>query len=327
MSPELVYAVCTWNRAGRLPRLLRAMRAQSCPIPFEVLVVDNNSTDETRAVVERIAAEQGGAPVRYVLEPEQGIVPARNRAIGEALSAGAEYLVFIDDDELPEPGLLEAAHDALAREGAACVGGRVKVDLPSGAPKWLDRELRGFLAEVDYGDTPRWISNRSMPLWTANIGYATSLFREDEDLRFDARYSRRGDEVGGGEDAVMFWTLLERGARIRYRPDMVVRHEVDPARLRRRYFLRLHHAAGYRHGRYRLEPRGRRVLGVPPFLLRQAAAFALRACGRALAGRPALRVAMNAAYALGMARGAHAAWRAARGAAAGAPVRGREGEA
>jgi len=326
MSPQLVYAVCTWNRAGRLPRLLRAMRAQSCPVPFEVLVVDNNSTDGTREVVERIAAEQGGAPVRYVFEPEQGIVPARNRAIEEAISAGADYLVFIDDDELPEPGLLEAAHDALAREGAVCVGGRILVPA-DGLPAWIDPELRAFLGEQDHGSHPFWVAGRDRPLWAGNIGYRMGLFREMSDLRFDTRYSRRGGEVGGGEDAVMFWTLLERGARIRYRPDMVVRHEVDPARLRRRYFLRLHHAAGYRHGRYRLETRGRRVLGVPPFLLRQAAAFALRACGRALAGRPALRVAMNAAYAFGMARGAHAAWRAARGTPAGAPVRGREGEA
>ncbi len=309
MRPVLVYAVCTWNRAERLPRLLRAMCAQSCPVPFEVLVVDNNSTDGTREVVERVAAESGGAPVRYVFEPEQGIVPARNRAIEEAISAGAEYFVFIDDDELPRDGLLEAAYDALAQEGADCAGGRVEVRFPKRRPRWLVDDLLGFLAAVDHGPQPFWIHDRGTPVWTANVAYRLDLFRSDGTLRFDRRYDRKGAQVGGGSDAAMFWALLARGARIRYRPDMVVVHEVEPWRLRRRYFLKLHARGGYRRGRYRFDARGRSVAGVPPWLLVQAVRHGLRATGRALRGRPALREAMNAAYALGMAAGAFDAWR------------------
>ena len=308
MRPVLVYTVCTWNRADRLPRLLRAMRAQSCPVPFEVLVVDNNSTDETRAVVERIAAEAGGAPVRYVFEPEQGIVPARNRAIEETLRAASRYLVFVDDDEIPRSDLLAVAYDALDRECADCVGGRICVAVPDGY-EWIDAELRGFLGELDHGENAFWVEGRETPVWSGNVAYRLDLFRSDGALRFDRRYDRKGAQVGGGSDAAMFWALLDRGARIRYRPDMVVVHEVEPWRLRRSYFLRLHARGGYRRGRYRFHARGRSVAGVPPWLLVQAMRHGLRATGRALRGRPALREAMNAAYALGVAAGAFDAWR------------------
>ena len=110
---KLSFAVCSFNRADRLPQVLAAMRAQTCPVPFEVLVVDNNSTDNTAEVVHGIAA-QPGTPVRYVKESVQGIPFARNRAILESIES--DFLVFIDDDELPYPGLLEAAVKALLGE-------------------------------------------------------------------------------------------------------------------------------------------------------------------------------------------------------------------
>ncbi len=301
-GPRLIYAVCTWNRAERLPALLRAMRAQACPVPFEVLVVDNNSTDGTRDVVERVAREPGGAPVRYVFEPEQGIVPARNRAIAESLDADA--MIFIDDDELPRPGLLAAAWDALDREGADCVGGRVEVEFPFERPKWLGDELLGFLAAIDHGREPFWIDSRETPVWTANVGYRMSLFREDPGLRFDPRYDRKGGAVGGGSDAAMFWALLEKGAKIRYRPDMVVTHAVERWRLRRTYFLRLHAKSGYRHGLNRFRASGRTVLGVPWWLPLQGARHLGRAALLAVRGRPALREAMNGMHAFGIAAGA-----------------------
>ncbi len=296
--PHLTFAVCTYNRAERLPALIAAMRAQASPIPFEILVVNNNSTDHTASVLDALRG-QPGVPLRWVHEPEQGIVPARNRALAEALDS--DILVFIDDDELPAPGLLAAAVHAILAEGADCAGGRIRLDFGSRArPAWLSDELAGFLAQLDYGPEPFWIRDEGMPLWTANIAYAMELFRRDPQLRFDGRYSRRGHEAGGGEDEMMFRELLRRGARIRYRPDMVVEHGVEPWRLRRRYFFRLRYAAGVRYGRYRLPEYPRQILGVPPFLVGQCLRQAVRSGLMLAAGRPrALRQALNAAHALG----------------------------
>jgi hypothetical protein len=126
------------------------------------------------------------------------------------------------------------------------------------------------------------------------------IFRDDPALRFDKRYDRKGNVVGGGSDAVMFRTLLERKIPMRYAPGMAVLHAVEPWRLRRAYFLKLHYRAGLRRGRYQLPTYPRTVLGIPPFLVGQFLRHTLDALGMQLTRQPgALRQAMNATNALG----------------------------
>jgi glycosyltransferase involved in cell wall biosynthesis len=295
---KLTYAFCTYKRADRLETLVAAMRAQQCPIPFEILAVNNNSPDNTTEILTRLT-EQPGPPLRWVTETKQGIVPARNRAIKESLDS--DILVFIDDDELPQVGLLNAAYDAIVNDKAQCVGGRVEVDFtPYCRPSWLEDDLLGFLAEVKYGDTSFWITDNSTPIWTANIAYDIGLFRDNPNLRFDHRYNREGSDVGGGEDAMMFRTLLSQDVKICYRPDMAVWHSVDPWRLKRKYFLRLHYHSGLRQGRHELPVYPRTLLGIPPFLVTQCLQHSIKTLGMQITGkRHTLRQAMNAAHALG----------------------------
>lgn len=254
MDAKLTVGICTYNRAARLPALVRALRDQECPIPFEILLVNNNSQDDTLAVLASLAA-QPGARLRYVTEAEQGIVPARNRVLAEARDS--DYLVFLDDDELPGPGLLAAAvQEFQTYPSADCLGGRVEVDFSGagGRPAWLGDELLGFLGGVDYGDQGFWIKDDRTPVWTSNVAYRMALFRNDPSLRFDPRFNRKGKGVVGGEDVHMFLTLLQRGTGIRYCPAMVTRHGVEAWRLYRWYFLRLHAANGYRAGRFEQPP-------------------------------------------------------------------------
>lgn len=300
--PLLSFAFCTYNRADRLEKLVAAMRAQTCPIPFEILAINNNSTDATVDILTRLE-KMPGPTLRWVTESVQGIVAARNRGIAEAL--GSDILVFIDDDEIPLPGLLQAAADAILNEGAECAGGRVDMDFTTTArPSWLEDDLLGFLAAVDHGPQRFWIKDASTPIWTANVAYDMRLFRDDTTLRFDIRYNREGKDIGGGEDAMMLRALLERKARIRYRPEMVVLHAVEPWRLRRSYFVKLHYRAGLRHGRLSLPRYPQTLFGIPPFMMTQF----LRHCGRTLklafTGKQGLiRQAMNAAHALGSLQG------------------------
>ena len=296
--PLLTFAFCTYNRAGRLEKLVGAMRAQDCPVPFEILAVNNNSTDNTSAVLAALA-QRPGAPLRWVNEPVQGIVAARNRVIAESL--GSDVLVFLDDDELPQPGLIAAAADAILVEGAQCAGGRVEVDFTSvGRPRWLRDELLGFLAAVDHGPRAFWIRDEATPIWTANVAYDMRLFRDDPSLRFDKRYDRVGKGTDGGEDVMMFRALLQRGVRIRYRPDMAVWHGVEPWRLKRRCFLRLHYRSGMRRGKLELPDYPRVVFGIPPFMLAQFTEHCWTTARFALRGHPSLlRQAMNAGFALG----------------------------
>lgn len=296
--PLLTFAFCTFNRADRLERLVSAMRAQCCPIPFEILAVNNNSTDGTAATLSKLASMPGAA-LRFVNEPVQGIVAARNRGLAEALNS--DILVFLDDDELPQPGLLNAVCDSIFNEHAECVGGRVEVDFTSTPrPKWLEEGLLGFLAAVDHGPDPFWIENDETPIWTANIAYQMQLFRDDPTLRFDQRYDRVGKGVGGGEDVMMFRNLLQRGIRMRYRPDMIVLHSVENWRLKRHHFLRLHYLAGKRRALYDMPNYANKFFGVPPFMAAQFVRQVSRTVMISLTRREGhLRQAMNAAYAWG----------------------------
>jgi glycosyltransferase involved in cell wall biosynthesis len=296
--PTLTVAFCTFKRADRLEKLIAALRAQSCPVPFEILAVNNNSPDNTLGVLAHLQC-QPGAPLRVVTEMAPGIVPARNRALAESLDR--DILVFVDDDELPQPGLLNAAYDTIVNEGAECAGGRVEMDFSTiGRPTWLANELLGFLAAVDHGPDAFWIRDATTPIWTANIAYDMRLFRNDPTLRFDARYNREGADIGGGEDAIMLRALLDRGKRIRYRPDMGVLHAVEAWRLTRSYFLKLHYRAGLRQGKYQLPTYPTTFLGLPPFLVTQFIRRSVKAVSMQLRGQPgALRQGMNASHALG----------------------------
>lgn len=297
--PLLTFAFCTYNRADRLEKLVAAMRAQSCPIPFEILAINNNSSDNTAEVLTDLA-QQPGPTLRWVTEPVQGIVAARNRGIAEAQDS--DILVYIDDDEVPLPGLIDAAADAILNESAECVGGRVEMDFSSiSRPTWLEDNLLGFLAAVDHGSDAFWIEDDRTPIWTANVAYAMRLFRDDPGLRFDKRFDRVGNVVGGGSDAVMFRTLLERKTRIRYRPEMIVLHAVEEWRLTRSYFLKLHYRAGLRQGQFRMPVFQKTFFGVPPFLVSQFLSHCLSTLGRVLTGKPGqVRQAMNASNALGL---------------------------
>lgn len=297
---SLSVAVCTYNRAHRLPGLIGALRRQECPVPFEILIVDNNSTDEIQAVLDQLSLEDG-PPLRFVKETKQGIVYARNRAIEESMARTC--MAFIDDDELPGPHWLQAAVDALDREGAECVGGEIRVRFSvAQRPSWMTEELLGFLGQVQNGPDPFWITDHSTPVWSGNVAYRTSLFADG--LRFDQHYNREGHGIGGGEDAIMFDSLLDRGVRIRYRPDMSVEHFVEEWRLKRGYFLKLHFLSGKKKGLWELGEYPRTICGVPPFMLIRMIQHWWKTLKMFLSNDPkTLRQAMNAMHAMGMIAG------------------------
>ncbi len=245
----IVFGCCTYNRCERLPGLLAAMAGQDIGEPFTILIVDNASTDATCEVIAREASLHA-YPLRYVYEPEPGITRARNRLIREA--GDAEYLVMIDDDEMPDPGLIRHAVAGLRDEGADCVGGRIRLVLPGDRPAWLTPGLLSGLGHLDYGQEDFPVRSRTHPLWGGNIGFRMSVFRGDSALRFDNRYNRRGLGIGGGEDTMIFHRLLHEGRHIRYCAAMLVDHEVEPERVRRTYFLKRGWSRGLLFGRHRM---------------------------------------------------------------------------
>lgn len=260
MTRTLTIAICSYNRASQIASLVRALRELACPIPCEILVVNNNSSDNTLEVLARLASETG-FPLRYVTESTQGIVHARNRAIEECLHS--EYLLFMDDDELPFPTQLTATVDTLMNEGADCAGGKYILKFLAPVPRWLTEKLHPHLGKLDHGDQAFWIKDKNTPLWTGNIAFNMNIFRDDPTLRFDSRFNRIGEQMGGGEDITLFRRLLTEGKKIRYRPDMAIHHLIGENRLQKSYFLKIAWGSGYRAGKYMPDLENRTILRIP----------------------------------------------------------------
>lgn len=305
--PSLTVAVCTYNRAGRLPKLIESLRALAAPIPFEILIVNNNSTDDTLEVLKRLAIPHPVA-LRVVTETRQGIPYARNRAVEECLDR--DYMLFMDDDQLPEAHWIEAAINAFETTNADCLGGRIMVRVPGDhPPKWLRPSVLGFLGALDHGTKRFRIQDTSTPIWSGNVGYRMSLFREHPEIRFDTRYNRAGVGIGGGEDVIMFRTLLERGFALHYVPEMAVDHFVEEWKMHRRYFLKLHFVSGRKQGQHEENQYARTLFGVPPFLIAKTFRDFFSGLGAYLRSDPdALRTLMTASHTAGTVWGMVLRW-------------------
>lgn len=291
----LTVAICTYNSAELLPKLIGKLAAMECPVEFEILIVDNKSSDDTHQIIDDLKTRLD-QPLRYVLETRQGIPYARNRAIEECL--GSTYMAFIDADELPDPQWLVAACRGLRDYEADCVGGKIRLDLAQ-RPVWLADSLLPFLGQVNHGNLPLPIIDRSTSVWSGNVAYRTRLFSDG--LRFDIRYNRVGSGIGGGEDGIMFRVLLANKTVMRYEPEMSIMHLIPDAKLKRSYFLRLHFIAGRKAGMFEMDKAaGSNLLGIPHFMYSQLLSKSLKVLRMLFARNPEyLREAMNLTYHLG----------------------------
>ena len=258
----------TYNRAGLLDGALASLAAQETGgVAYEVVVVDNASTDGTRVVVEEWAARTGGR-VRYLYEGRQGVSYGRNTGIA---AARAPVIAITDDDVRPAPDWIAATLLALREHPeAGFVGGAVVPEWPHPQPRWLTAEHWSPLGITGYGDRPfRCDGTRRVALLTACLAVRRSAF-----VRagvFSPAVQRVGDGIGSLEDAELVSRFVEAGIVGMYVPAIRVRAPVDPARMTRAYHRRWHTGHGRFHARLRdpgLERSSLRVLGVPGHLLR-----------------------------------------------------------
>jgi glycosyltransferase involved in cell wall biosynthesis len=235
--PDLTVVVCTYNRARRLEGTLAALVAQEAPqLSWEVLVVDNNSRDNTREVVQTVASA-GRIPVRYEFERQQGLSRARNRGVAQARG---QIIAFTDDDVLPGPHWVRDSVDALERWRADGVGGRILPRWEEPPPSWLavSPRLRLLLALMEW-DVAQVLTSpiRGVPqIWGANMVFRRTVF--DSIGGFDTRRGPVGSDLSRGEDTEFIERAVGHGLRMVYDPVLVVWHRVGRERLRKQYFRR-----------------------------------------------------------------------------------------
>lgn len=281
--PDISVVISTYNRAGVLPRAIQSLLEQDLnPEQFEIVIVDNNSTDSTRQAVESFT---GKAPnLRYVFEPRQGVSYGRNAGIR---AARAPSIAFTDDDVRVSPTWLSTIVRVLAdHPEVACVGGRVLPNWPGAWPNWLTREHWGPLALVDYGDEPIYVNARKrLCLITANVAYRRQIF--DQIGMFSPHVQTLGRAVAT-EDHEILLRLWRVGGQGLYWPALNATADIVPERMLRTYHRRWHH----RHGRFLAimhdedleQTRVGRFLGVPGHLYRRAASDLLGWTGQIFRG-------------------------------------------
>lgn len=239
---EFSIIIPTYNRADELRETIRSIAKLAVAGDWELLVVDNKSTDHTRTVVE----EEGvsfPAPLRYMFEPEQGRYAALNTGIR---AAQGKIIATTDDDARVEPDWLTRAAAGLEACGCDYVGGKVWPIWKGARPQWLpDRPGRHWavLALQDHGDKPLEFGVNGLP-WPLGINTATRREAFERTDLFDNRLGRKAGTLRN--QAQREWHLRARAAGLRgfYVPEMVVHHVVEAERLRKQYFRRWY----YWHG-------------------------------------------------------------------------------
>jgi glycosyltransferase involved in cell wall biosynthesis len=281
--PDVSVIVPTYNRSAQLRRTLGSVLGQHTTRQYEVIVVDNNSTDDTRTEVERSIA--GGARVRYVLERNQGVSYSRNAGIAVAR---APLLAFVDDDVWVNADWIETICRAFDEHPELdCIGGKVLPEWEGVPPSWLTREHWAPLALLDFGDTRRAINSANRQcLLTANFACRRETF-ERVGL-FGTELQRVHDGIGSMEDhewLIRFWDA--RGEAM-YVPEMHATAYVPERRMTRNYHRRWH----FGHGHYFAllkeadfeASRAGRLFDVPPHVYRAAIQNAVRWLSRVCRG-------------------------------------------
>jgi glucosyl-dolichyl phosphate glucuronosyltransferase len=233
--------VCTYNRCRLLAKALESIAASVVPdsVEWEILVVDNSSTDKTPDVVMNLAKTHPQR-VRYLSEAQQGKSFALNRAIRESRG---EVLAFTDDDVTVEPTWLWNLTAALHGSEWAGAGGHIVPIWGRPLPRWLSPRgllLSGPFVALDLGPEP--VSLLQAPVG-ANMAFRKEVFTKYGPFRTDLG-PRPGTGIRG-EDSEFGDRLLSAGEHLRYEPTAIVYHPVPAERLEKKYLLAWFFGHGY----------------------------------------------------------------------------------
>ncbi len=227
-------AVCTYNRAASLARTLDSMVQLRIPqkMEWELLLIDNNSSDNTQKVAESF---RGSLPLCYVLEPHQGLSHARNRALKETDS---DLILFTDDDvEVDSSWLLAFAKAWIENPKAGYLGGKIVPRWFNACPSWLHDEklalLDGLLVNYDLGSMTRCYTDKDPTPYGASFAISRELINHIAPFRTDMGVT--GSIPGRGEEAEYLKRAQQAGFTGVYVGQAICFHIAEDKRLSLRY--------------------------------------------------------------------------------------------
>lgn len=278
--------ICTYNRAALLGEMLDSLARMrdSGTYSWDVLIVDNNSTDDTRRTVES-RQEAFPVPLRYLFEPRQGKSNALNSGIG---ATSADIILFTDDDQRVADDWVDESCATLAKHPElGYAGGPVLPLWDAPVPPWLSLdhpEVLGPLGLFDYGSEMFIFEERRRAAGGGNLAVRRAVF--DRTGGFNPQLGRTGDSLLGQEQAEFYCRTRDAGMQGIYVPAMKAYHHVPPSRMTKSYFMRWWYWRGV--SRSRLDrmhavtedgvdlTRVPHIIGVPRFIVTDAARLALK---------------------------------------------------
>lgn len=268
---EVSVVICTYNRAESLKRTLNSILTMSVPeeLLWEIIIVDNNSSDNTKDAAEEFRA-RSGLNVLYVFEREQGLSHARNRGIREAKG---EIIAFTDDDVVVDGNWLVNVHEAFRVHNPAVMGGKVLMQGELAMPKWFSKAVSVPLGGFDVGNNIIIADSEYSGL--VGIGANMSFKREIFDTIgfFRTDLGRKGNKLGMGEETELYWGIRNRGEKCMYYPSAIIHHCVDSRKMSKSYIRRWF----FRIGEWRCfsdmflrKDTGKTIVGIPRIKYRTA---------------------------------------------------------
>ena len=226
LAPTLSVVICTYNRCSLLRRALMAFEAQAGAPATEVIVVDNNSTDDTVGVVRQCtSALRRVVQVRYLHEPTQGLSRARNTGVR---ASRGRVVAFLDDDAVPHAGWLDAIGSFFASQpDAAGAGGPIEPEFDGARPSWLSASIESYYSILDLGVHVAPFGRRTSP-FGANLAVSRDLLSGDP---FSERLGRKGDSLISREELELLSRLRSSTRGLHYLPNMRVTHFIHKERL------------------------------------------------------------------------------------------------
>ncbi|MFB2919368.1 hormogonium polysaccharide biosynthesis glycosyltransferase HpsE [Aerosakkonema funiforme] len=241
---EFTVAIPTYNGAIRLPKLLERLRTQINTEHFawEIIVVDNNSKDNTAQVVQEYQNNwHSHVLLRYSFEPEQGAAFARLRAIREAKS---ELIGFLDDDNLPDSNWVFAAYSfGKEHSKAGAYGGQIHGEYEAKPPANF-KKIQSFLAIIERGSKPKLYEPDKLVLPAGAAFVVRKQAWCDSVPKRPMLSGRVGGQMLGGEDYEPLLYIHKAGWEIWYNPAMHTHHQIPYWRLERDYLISLSRACG-----------------------------------------------------------------------------------
>ncbi|MCR9253055.1 MAG: glycosyltransferase [bacterium] len=233
VKPQLSIVVCTYNRDQYIQKTLEHLRDQTIKkSKYEVIIVNNNSTDNTNEIIESFLKGEGEncSNFRYFIELNQGHSFSRNRGITESNSP---LINFIDDDAFVKPDFAEEIIKFFDETpDAKAIGGKIIPHYEGEKPKWMSKYLLPLVAALDMGTKVTRFKGSKFPIG-ANMTFRSSVFEKYGIFNVDL--GRKGSGLEGGDEKDVFMRMKKNNEPIYYLPTAQVDHVIPEKRIQKDY--------------------------------------------------------------------------------------------